>query len=83
MKLEYILLTKGELPCFNEMAHAWSNSKKHLVMVMDMLRYDDKQLKVEAILQFSLFLLRGQRSEQVLNIMTRNKDYLIELLSNF
>ena len=50
---------------------------------MDMLRYEDKQLKVEAILQFSLFLLRPKRSDMVLNIMTRNKDYLIELLTSF
>ena len=82
MKLEYVLLTKNE-PHFEEMAHLWSNSKKHLVQVMDMLRYEDKQLKVEAILQFSLFLLRPKRSEIVLNIMSRNKDYLIELLASF
>ena len=49
MKLEYILLTKRE-PYFEEMAHLWSNSKKHLMQVMDMLRYEDKQLKVEAVL---------------------------------
>ena len=62
MKLEYILLTKRE-PYFEELAHLWSNSKKHLMLVMDMLRYEDKQLKVEAVLQFSLFLLRDNRSD--------------------
>lgn len=61
----------------------WSNSKKYLMLVMDMLRYEDKQLKVEAILQFSLFLLRGNRSDEVVNIMARNKDLLIEHLSSF
>ena len=76
MKLEYVLLTKTE-PYFESMAHLWSNSKKHLIQVMDMLRYDDKQLKVEAILQFSLFLLRPKRSEMVINLMARNKDYLV------
>ena len=83
MNIEYVLLTKSELPCFDEMAHAWSNSKKYLMMVMNLLRYEDKQLKVEVILQFSLFILRGQRSEPILNIIARNKDYLIELLSSF
>ena len=82
MKLEYILLTKRE-PYFEELAHLWSNSKKHLMLVMDMLRYEDKQLKVEAVLQFSLFLLRDNRSDEVINIIARNKDLLIEHLTNF
>ena len=65
------------------MAHLWSNSKKHLIQVMDMLRYEDKQVKVEAILQFSLFLLRGNRSDEVINLIARNKDLLVEHLSSF
>lgn len=76
-----MMLTKGE-SYFEKMAHNWSNDKKNLIMVMNMLRYEDKQLKVEAILQFSLFLLRPHREQKILTIMINNREYLIELLSN-
>ena len=50
MKLQYLLLTKGDAS-FQGMAMVWSNNEEYLKQVMNLALYEDTALKLETIYQ--------------------------------
>lgn len=72
MKLQYQMLTKrGE--CFEAVVHNWSNDKRRLRQIMELSEFEDDGLIYECILQLSLFILRPERSPEIIQILVRNK----------
>lgn len=59
------------------------NSAENLKIIMNLLRGTTKAIQFEAFHVFKIFVANPKKSRQVLEILVRNKDKLIEFLTKF
>lgn len=59
------------------------NDSEHLKIMMNLLKGKSKTIQFEAFHVFKVFVANPKKSEQVLSILTRNKDRLIDFLERF
>ena len=78
MKLEYQMLQD-----YSFLRNNFSNSLDRLKQTMSLLNNSDNSIEQEAILHLSVFVLVPDRDPKIVNILNRNKEILIEFMSNY
>ena len=61
----------------------FSNSLDRLKQTLSLLNNSDNSIEQEAILHLLVFVLVPDRDPKIVNILNRNKEILIEFMSNY
>ena len=78
MKLEYQMLQD-----YSFLRNNFSNSVPRLKLTLKLLNNSDTSIEQEAILHLSVFVLVPNREPKIVDILHRNKDILIDFMSNY